>query len=640
MTNPISRRRFLGGTAALGAGAALAGLPSLAQRTSAAPASTAKAATIIRGARVFTGDNRNTIAEAIAIGKDGRILGVDSYKRLKRFANSKTQVLDAAGGTVMAGIHDGHVHPMYAGLRSLNPSLFDAELTAADVRAAVTTFLDDPAYGTGPDAWLTVEGWNPAGTPTDTLPHKTILDGLGAVERPIALNGSDGHNLWVNSRALAIAGIDASTPDPVGGEIVKDGSGQPSGVLKDAAQDLVRPFIPPATDEQTFDAITRAFAQMAAGGITTVLDAWVEPWQLDVYGALASYALLPQRVTPALLVPGDMVGDPGAVLAEARRLARDYGEVPGLRFGTVKVFMDGVIEYPAQTAALLEPYLDADGNPTDHYGDLYVDAGTMGELVTVFDAAGWQVHAHAIGDGAVRAALDGYEIARAANGHRRNRHTIAHLQLVHPDDYGRFAELDVVPDMQLQWATRNVWTMEALLPFIGPERHARMYPARSMLEAGAPLAGGSDWPVDPLYPWNQVQTAVDRFGIYGEEEPLYPEEGISRTQSLRMHTRATAYQLHQEAMTGTLETGKYADLVLLDRDITTCPVSEIHEAVPQLTMVGGNPVFDAGTSAGRATVRSMKKAAAAAKITGRGRLAHEDLPGRAGACPCTAGAKP
>jgi predicted amidohydrolase YtcJ len=635
MTNVISRRRFLGGAAALGAGAALATLPGASRPASAA---TAKAATVIRHARVFVGDDRNTIAEAIAIGKDGRILGVDTYQRLKRFTNSKTQVIDGAGGTVIAGIHDGHMHPMYAGLRSLNPSLFDAELTAADVRAAVAAFLADPAYGAEPDAWLTVEGWNPAGTPSDTLPHKSILDAI-ATARPLALNGSDGHNLWVNSRALAIAGIDASTEDPVGGEIVRDTSGQPTGVLKDAAQDLVRAFIPDPTDEQTFAAISGAFAQMAASGITTVLDAWVEPWQLDVYAALAGYGLLPQRVTPALLIPGDMVGEPGAVLAEAKRLARDYGEVPGLRFGTVKVFMDGVIEYPAQTAALLEPYLDADGKPTDHYGDLYVDAATLGELVTVFDAAGWQVHTHAIGDAAVRAALDGYEIALTANGRRGNRHTIAHLQLVHPDDYGRFAELDVVPDMQLQWATRNVWTMEALLPFIGPERHARMYPAKSMLTAGAPLAGGSDWPVDPLYPWNQVQTAIDRFGIYGEEEPLYPEEGISRIQSLRMHTRSTAYQLHQEALTGTLEAGKFADLVLLDRDITTCPVSEIHQATPQLTMVAGSPTFDIGTSAGRKTARSMKKAAAAARIVGRGRLAHEDLPGRAGGCPCTAGGR-
>ena len=634
MTREISRRTFLGGVAALGAGAGLAVLPTGAGGVAAA---SKKATTIISGARVFVGDRRTTVTEAIAIGHDGRILGVGSYKSLQRYRNSKTQVIDGAGGTVLAGLQDGHAHPMYAGLRAMNPSMADAELTAAEVQALITTFLADPTYGVEPDAWLTVEGWNPAGTPTDTLAHKAILDAL-ATSRPIALNGSDGHNLWVNSRALALAEIDENTPDPPGGHIVHDAGG-PTGVLKDDAQGLVRVLIPDPSPEQMYGAFAQAFAQMAAGGITSILDAWVDAWQLDFYSALAASGQLPQRVVPALLVPTEMVSSPAAVLAEARRLAREYRDVPNLRFGTVKVFMDGVIEYPAQTAALLEPYLDASGNPTDHYGDLYVDGPTLGEFATVFDGADWQVHTHAIGDAAVRAALDGFEIARARNGRRANRHTIAHLQLVHPDDYGRFAKLDVVPVMQLQWATRNVWTMEALLPFIGPERHARMYPAMSMHAAGAPLAGGSDWPVDPLFPWNQVQTAIDRFGIYGEVEPLYPEEGLSRTQSLRMHTRGTAYQLHQERTSGTLEPGKYADLVLLDRDIATCPVSEIHEATPQLTMVGGVPTFDIGSSTGRMTSRSMERAAAAAKIIGRGRLSHDDLPGRTKGCPCTAGGR-
>ncbi len=297
--------------------------------------------------------------------------------------------------------------------------------------------------------------------------------------------------------------------------------------------------------------------------------------------------------------------------------------------------MDGVIEYPAQTAALLKPYTDADGNPTDNYGDLYYDAATLGAFTTEMDAAGWQVHAHAIGDGAVRAALDGYQIARGANGNKGNRHTIAHLQLVHPNDYPRFAELNVVPCMQLQWATRNVWTMEALLPYIGEKRHARMYPAHSLLQAGAALSGGSDWPVDPLFPWNQVQSAIDRVGLYGEGAPLGADEGISRRRSLLMHTRGTAYQLHAEESTGTVEVGKQADLVMLDRDITTCPVSEIKDAIPQLTMVGGNMTFDLSTTTGRSTRRSMESAAAAKQLVGR--IRHDQFGGRHEGCPCTSG---
>jgi predicted amidohydrolase YtcJ len=521
---------------------------------------------------------------------------------------------------------------MYGGLRALNPSLEDAELSAAEVQDILVTFLADPSFGSEPDSWLKVESWNPAGTPTDTLPHKDILDSL-ATSRPIALSGSDGHNLWVNSKALQIAGVDSTTPDPAGGEIVRDGDGEPTGVLKDAAQDLVRQYIPDPTPEEMYDSFVSAFAQMAAGGITTILDAWVDPWQLDFYAALASNGHLTTRTFPALRIGTKKVSHPHRQLAKVQALAEAYAGVPRLHFGNVKIFMDGVIEYPAQTAALVKPYLDGDGNPTTNYGDLYVDGATLGEFVRIFDKSGWQVHCHAIGDGAVRAALDGYEIARKANGNKVKRHTIAHLQLVHPDDYSRFAELNVVPDMQLQWATRNVWTMEALKPFIGHKRWLRMYPAKSMLDAGAPLAGGSDWPVDPLYPWNQVQSAVDRMGLYGEVEPLGIHEAISRKQSLRMHTRGTAYQLHQEKKTGTVEVGKLADLVVLDRDVTTIPVSEIKDVVPQLTLVGGEATFDITTSAGRSARRTL--AASNASKEAMGRIRHDQLGGRHAGCPCT-----
>ncbi len=625
----LTRRRFLGAAAATGVGAAAVAAPAL---TGTATASDTKAATIIRNARVFVGDDGNTVAEAVAISPEGRILAVGTNREVQSHAGYATEDVDGRGGTVMSGIHDGHVHPMYAGLRSLNPSLDDAELSAADLQDVLTTFLADPAFGSEPDSWLTVEAWNPAGTPSDTLPHKDILDAL-ATARPIALSGSDGHNTWVNSKALQIAGIDQNTPDPTGGEIVRDNNGEATGVLKDAAQGLVTQYIPEPTPEEMYDAFVSAFAQMAAGGITTVLDAWVEPWQLDFYAAMAENGHLTTRTFPALLAADRNVNHPHRYLAKVKELAATYGAVPRLHFGNIKIFMDGVIEYPAQTAALLRPYLDADGNPTDNFGDLYFDAEALGRFTRVFDAAGWQVHTHAIGDGAVRAALDGFEIARKANGNRRKRHTIAHLQLVHPADYGRFAELNVVPTMQLQWATRNVWTMEALLPFIGEKRHARMYPAKSMLDAGAPLAGGSDWPVDPLYPWNQVQTAIDRMGLYGEESPLGIHEAISRRASLRMHTRGTAYQLHQDKKTGTVEVGKLADLVVLDRDVSTCPVSEIKDSVPQLTLVGGKATFDITTASGRSARRAIDAAMATKGAVGRVR--HDKLGGRHNGCPCT-----
>ena len=627
----LNRRQFIGAATAAGAGATAAALPTFATAASAGGA----AVTIIRNGQVFVGDDANSMAEAVAIGADGRILAVGSNRAVKSYLGSGTEVVDAKGGTVMSGIHDGHVHPFYAGLQQLNASLYDAVLTAAEVQEWLTTFLADPNYGTEPDSWLKVENWNPAGTPSDTLPHKDILDAL-ATSRPIALQGSDGHNLWANSKALQIAGVDKNTPDPAGGEIVRDNDGNPTGVLKDAAQDLVSQHIPPVTPEEQYDAFKSAFEQMAAGGITTVMDAWVDPWQLDFYAALASNGHLLTRTHPALRAATKRVSHPKKFLARVNELAQAYAGIPRLHFGIVKVFMDGVIEYPAQTAALIKPYLDENGNPTDNYGDLYVDGQTFGDFVSVLDADGWQLHAHAIGDGAVRAALDGYEISRKANGNTGRRHTIAHLQLVHPDDYPRFAQLGVIPDMQLQWATRNVWTMDALKPFIGQKRWERMYPAKSMLDAGARLAGGSDWPVDPLYPWNQVQTAIDRLGLYGEGKPLGAHEGISRVQSLRMHTRGTAYQLHQDKKTGTVEVGKLADLVVLDRDVATCPVSDIKDSVPQLTMVGGEVTFDLASSTGKQARRALEAGVATRTLTGR--IRHDQLGGRHTGCPCTSAA--
>lgn len=634
MTNGISRRNFLTGTAAAGLGAAAAGL----SLPSAAHAGGGQAATVIYNGRVFVGDNANTICSAVAIGRDGRIMALGRRNSLRRLIGYSTDLVDARGGTVMAGIHDGHVHPHYAGLRAMNPSLDDAQFTIPELQATLQGFLDDSA-DKEPDGWLVVESWNPVGLlPQGTVADKKYLDALDT-SRPIILRGSDGHNSWVNSRALDIAGIVKDFPEnPEGGVIVRDADGNPTGLLKDAAQDLVTKLIPEPTWEEMLTAFAWAFAQMAAGGITSCLDAWVEDWQLDAYAELAARGQLPQRVTAALLAGPDQIAAPRDTLAWAKELAATYGSVPGLHMGTMKVFMDGVMEYPAQTAALLEPYLDENGKPTDNYGELYVDGRAMGKFAKVLDRGGWQVHAHAIGDAAVRAALDGYAIARRANGRRDNRHTIAHLQLVHPDDYPRFARLGVIPDMQLQWATRNVWTEEALEPYIGPERHARLYPARSLVRACARIAGGSDWPVDPLYPWNQVQSAIDRFGLYGEGSPLYPEEGLTRFQSLRMHTRGTAFQLHQEHKTGTLEVGKHADLVVLDQDITCGPVSEIKDSVPQLTMVKGRPVFDASSSTGRAIMRSAAAKAATARAIGAGRLSHNAIIGsRHDGCPCTAG---
>ncbi|MFJ9678025.1 amidohydrolase [Streptomyces sp. NPDC101194] len=606
MTSSFARRSVLAAGAAGLVGAA-AGPAAAAQRGAAHRSS---AAMVIHNARVFTGLPGARPVEAVAVGRDGRILATGRNRELRRLAGRDTEIVDARGATVMSGIHDGHVHPLGAGERSLRPSLEGAETTAEELLAILTGFLKDTP-GQEPDGWLVVSDWNPVGLlPQGTLPHHSLLDTL-PTRRPIALLGGDGHNAWVNARALQIAGITAATPDPVGGKIVKGPDGKPSGVLKDDAQDLVTRHIPEPSEAELVAACSRVLAQVAASGVTTMMDAAVGLDQLKTYQALARAGKLPQRIVPAIKIDTGLAKDPAAALAHARGLQRAFRDVPGLRFGTSKVFLDGVIEYPAQTAALLEPYLDGSGHPTDNRGELYVSGQDYGRLTAAFNRAGWQMHAHGLGDRAVRTALDGYAYARRTTGLRDARNTIAHLQLVDPADLGRFAALDVVACMQLQWAEQDTWTMEALLPYIGPERHRWMYPARSLERHGARLSGGSDWPVDPLQVWNQVRTAIDRTGAEGDG-PLHRElEGLSRTSALRMHTQGTAWQLRMDHLTGTVRRGLAADLIVLDRDVTRCPVADISDTRVELTLVDGRVVHDARTSAGRAAAARLDRAAAA-----------------------------
>lgn len=603
--SPLSRRGLLASAGAAGLLTAVGAAPAVA-------APRRSASLVVHNARVFSGTRKQDHAQAVAVGRDGKILAVGSDSSLKRFIGRDTDVVDARGGTLMSGIHDGHAHPMDAAARSLKPSLAGAEQTVADLRKTLTGFLKDSA-DQEPDGWLVVEDWNPVGLlPHGTAPHHSMLDAL-PTRRPLALRGGDGHNIWVNQRALDIAGITASTPDPAGGKIVKGADGKPTGVLKDDAQPLVTRHIPEPEQKELVAAAAKTLAEAAASGITTFMEAVVGKGELALYKALSESGQLPQRIVPALRIDTDKTTDPAAALAYARGLRDTFGGVSGLRFGTVKVFLDGVIEYPAQTAALLKPYLDKDGKPTDHRGELYVSAADYGRLTAAFNEDGWQMHAHAIGDRAVRTSLDGYAYALRRTGRRDLRNTTAHLQLVDPADLSRFARLGVIPCMQLQWATRNTWTMDALLPYIGAERHRWQYPARSLERHGARLSGGSDWPVDPLQVWNQVRTAVDRFGNEGEGDTgdLYREqEGLSRTSALLMHTLGTARQLRMDHLTGTLERGKSADLVVLDRDVTRCPVADIGSAEVRLTLTGGTVVHDADSSAGRTAAARVTRAAA------------------------------
>ncbi|WP_055710895.1 amidohydrolase [Streptomyces torulosus] len=604
---PLQRRTFL---AAAGVGAlAVAGAGTAARAaTGRAPA---RVATVVLNGQVFTGTNGGARAQAVAVGTDGKVLAVGSNADIRRRIGPRTVVIDADGGTVMPGIQDGHIHPLGAAAQSLNPSLGNASMTVEQFRARIQEMLDATA-SREPDGWLQVTDWNPVGLlPAGTVADKSLLDSLNT-RRPIYLQGSDFHNSLVNSRALALAGVDRTTSDPAGGKIVRGSDGEPTGLLVDEAQGLVARVIPPASPDLILAAQKKMAGALLAAGITSFLDAACGEEFVNTYAELMAKGVLPQRITPALLIDAELATKPQEAAEFLRGVRKRFAGPDRLRLTTAKVLLDGVMEFPAQTAALLDPYMDAQGRPTDNRGPLHVSDRDYRALVRALDADGWQMHAHAIGDRAVRTALNAYE-AVARPGRRSRRHTITHLQLVHPDDYRRFARAQVVASMQLQWARPSSFN-DDVKPYIGPERYARLYPARSLAKAGALLAGGSDWAVDPLFPFIQIATGIDRSNPEGNQPPLNAREGLTRTQSLVMHTAGAAHQLH-DGDSGTVCPGKRADLIVLDRDITKVPVKDIRATKVQYTLISGRVVHDADSQTGRARAETAQRIGA--QSTGR-----------------------
>ena len=332
---------------------------------------------------------------------------------------------------------------------------------------------------------------------------------------------------------------------------------------------------------------------MSAFGLTSLMDAYVTPAEALVWRRLYDTGKLSMRVRTAIYVddPSDDSDQSVARLVAASKA----GDVDPdfLRAGVVKVFADGVMEYPAQTAALLLPYLDADGKPTNNVGELYFDPLRFARLVAKLDAAGIAVHVHAIGDRAVRESLDAFAFARNANGATDNRHQIAHLQLVDPADFPRFKEFGVIADMQLEWAKRDASLEAPTEPYLGPNRYRYLYPAGSLRAAGAMIVGGSDWDVSSYNPFRAMQHAVTRSERGMGYEPLNIDERISIGTAIDAYTINAAFAMKQDATTGSLEIGKRADLVILDRDILSVESETIEDTVVLATYLDGCLVYSA-----------------------------------------------
>lgn len=584
------RRSFARLVLALSTAAALAACAGGALReteTGAVAVAEAPADLVLRGAAVYTVDAARSWARAVAV-RGGRIVYVGSEAGAAAWIGPATEVLDLPGRMVLPGFQDAHAHPVVSGVEIGQCDL----LGLGDRDAVLAKVAECAAEQEG--EWLLGAGW-PLPVFPGAGPDRALLDEI-APGRPAYLAAADGHSAWVSSRALELAGIDAATPDPPGGRIERRADGEPSGTLRENATDLVGRLVPPPSLEERVEGLLRAQELFLAHGITAVQEASASLAELEAYQAAAERGRLELRVVAALDVDLDRGAEsPAAQAAELAALARRFAG-PHLSPTAAKIFLDGVIE--ARTAAMLEPYLDSEDRdrPGDR-GELTLPPERLDPLVAALAAEGFDVHVHAIGDRAVRAALDAIERAGAGDekSRPRPRHQLAHIEVIDPADVPRFRRLGVIANFQPLWAFPDPYIRDLTWPALGPERSRSIYPIGSVHRAGGPIAFGSDWSVSSLNPLEGIEVAVTR---RNPDDPagavMQPEERLDLPTALAAYTAGAAWANRLEAETGSIEVGKAADLVVLSDDLFAIPAEEISETQVLLTLIGGEAVYRAG----------------------------------------------
>lgn len=535
---------------------------------------------ILTGAPVYTVDAARPWAGALAIA-GGRIAAVGTEAEVRELASARTEVVELDGGLVLPGFQDAHVHALHGALSWMRCDLHEATTRAAVLDAVAAYAAAHPGL-----EWIVGEGWG-RNLFERGLPHRDMLDAV-VDDRPVFLLDRDEHVGWANSRALERAGIDSSSVDPQGGRIERAPDGAPTGILHEHAKDAVQSLCPEPSAEEHVEALTRGQAYLHSLGITSWQDPWITEPELQAYRTLCERGDLTARVVLALLWERDA----GRDQIERLRDQRSRATLGRLRASTAKIFQDGIVEN--FTAALLGPYFDSEGGVTSNSGLSMIEPERLRREVALLEAEGFQVHVHAIGDRAVRETLDAFEGARAANGPGDHRHHIAHIQVVDPADIPRFGSLGVVANAQPLWACNEVDMTELTMPFLGPERSAHQYPFGSLHRAGATLAFGSDWPVSTPDPLAEIEVAVRRVSPEDRAaEPFLPQESVDLETAVAAFTINSAYVNRQEAVTGSLEPGKLADVVVLDRNIFEPSSGPPGDARVVLTLVDGSPVFGA-----------------------------------------------
>ena len=566
--------------------------------------------TVMRNGYVYTVDGQNSVQQAIAIS-GGKIVYVGSDAGVDGYIGKQTQLIDLAGRMLMPGFVDAHMHPGDGGRAMTLCDLKYQTMTRAQFQASIQACLD-AEKDKGPDVWLEVGSWDRMGmTGLDGDADKSTLDAL-KTQRPIQVRSTDFHTVLTNSRGLELAGINKNTADPEDGKYRRDSAGNPNGICEDGAAESLAAVVPPATDAEKLNQMRAALDAMRQQGITSFFDALSGRESGKAFTTLQKSGELTARALLAIkLDPAAAAADPVKTIAEAKALASTYdqGEVrvaPGVNMRHVKLFMDGIINAPADTGAMLTPYLHNSGTeqapkwtPGKNLGELYFPPQVLNPLVLQAVKAGLDPHLHATGERAVRDALDSVAYVRKELPGQDFRPAIAHAESVDPADYPRFKALDVTATMSFQWAQQAPSTVDGTSDHLGAERFERMEPSGSIANAGGRVAFGSDWPVDPLDEFLALKVGVTRSGdptnphSYGPKYAgrLNSDPAMSRAEVLRSITLNAAQQLKLDAVLGSVEVGKFADLIVLDKNFMQVPEEELGRNDVLLTLVGGKVVW-------------------------------------------------
>ena len=529
---------------------------------------------------VYTVDGQRSWSEAVVVD-DGRIVYVGDDAGATAWIGDATEVTDLDGQMMLPGFHDSHTHILIGVLAE-----DECDLLRIPTEFEVVRKLKEctALAGIGDDAWVIGGGWGEWLWP-EANPQKGLLD-LLYPDRPVYLTSSFGHAGWANSKAFEIAGIDADTSNPEAGIIERDReTGEPSGTVRDSAMTLFEKVIPPLSLEQNINRVRAGVVLANSVGITAAIEPGVNDETLAPIVGLADAGELTLRsivsLSPIAWIAGTFDDSVFDYLATREQWRRD-----NIGVDSVKIYMDGVIEFG--TSPLLEPYED------EQYGsgEYFYEQETVNRYFQRFDEMGLQIHVHAIGDAAIRRALDGFEAMRQANGMSDNRHQIVHLQLIHEDDRPRFGELNIGAVFQSLWAYPDPAAMELDVPMLGEERTWQMYPLASVQKGGGRLVGGSDYWVTDLNPLLAIETAITRQDPWSNEGPvLNADESVDLASMIAAYTINGAYQMKLDDLQGSIEVGKRADLIVLDRNLFEIPASEISDATIIATIFDGRTVY-------------------------------------------------